>query len=135
VKASRRYDPERARFSTYATEWIRGRLLSFLSDWERMNQLPLQADGTQGVEPEAPAPDPSAAAAKEQVALMLRYLPRRWCELVSSIFGVGGRVKKTMAQAALEQGLTRQRAYQIVRKAMAKMREVAERAEAEEDAA
>jgi RNA polymerase sporulation-specific sigma factor len=133
LRAARTFDPGRGvKFATYATPWIRNAVQREAEAVARgclrgaWRPDDLQGWGWDDLGVAAPAADPDAAegraALSARVAAALGRLDARGREVLTLRFGIGGGPGLTRRQVGERLGVSRERALQMERAALAEVR-------------
>jgi RNA polymerase sigma factor (sigma-70 family) len=123
MRAAGRYDPgQGVQWSTFAYRCARNAVITALhrqARQRRPRQLPLDALGNE-LDPED-LRGHGGAGDGQDVALLLARLPARQAQVIRARFGIDGRVH-TFGEIAVLLGISRQRAHELCRQALARLR-------------
>lgn len=113
IAAAEQWNPSRGKFSTYATQSIRNRMLSFVRGRASQPGATMEDASVVPARPESEAADDRLSrmnAAMEKLSPRHRALLRRY-------YGLGDTAKETLAVIGKASGVTKQRAGQLVAEA------------------
>jgi len=129
LKAVDRFEPDRGnRFSTYAVWWIRQQMVSALKAKNRAKSTSLDLNTEEGPLdiPDPFAPDPQEAAertlSRHVLARLVSNLPPRERDVITLLYGIGGKDPLDHETAARLLGMSRHRLSQIEKRALVKLR-------------
>ncbi|MCA9803935.1 MAG: sigma-70 family RNA polymerase sigma factor [Cyanobacteria bacterium HKST-UBA02] len=129
LKAVDRFEPDRGnRFSTYAVWWIRQQIVGALKSKNRTRSTSIDLNTEEGPLdiPDPFAPDPQDVAeqtlSRHVLARLVSNLPPRERDVISLLYGIGGKKPLDHETAARLLGMSRQRLSQIEKRALVKLR-------------
>lgn len=129
LKAVDRFKPDRGnRFSTYAVWWIRQQITAALKQKSRTRSSSLELDREEGPLdiPDPCAPDPLEEADRnlhrQTLSKLVGNLPPREKDVLSLLYGLGGKTPLDHDTAARLLGMNRQRLSLLEKRALLKLR-------------
>ncbi|MGD9683601.1 MAG: RNA polymerase sigma factor RpoD/SigA [Candidatus Obscuribacterales bacterium] len=129
LKAVDRFEPDRGnRFSTYAVWWIRQQIVSALKAKNRTKSTSIDPNTEEGPLdlPDPFAPDPMEEAertlGRHVLARLVSNLPPRERDVITLLYGIGGKEPLEHETAARLLGISKERLSQIERRALVKLK-------------
>jgi RNA polymerase sigma factor (sigma-70 family) len=130
VVAARAFDG-RAPWPTFASVAVERRMLTALASrrhrpWAQLPQFITEGGDSIDVDPEDFRPDPTCAVeVREQVAALLRVLPRRWRRTVELFFGLAGHRPHSLPRVAAALGIAPSTAQRLLACSLRRLRRAA----------